>query len=70
MDRTTFTQNPEPNVVLCGGPLDGRATHVHPGWPPITVQSDNQECVYRPTGETDSEYLTLNIYVFDHAKPA
>lgn len=68
MDQPKFTENTEPNVVLRGGPLDGRATHVHPGWPPITVQSGDQECVYRPTGETDTEYPTLTVYVFDHAE--
>jgi hypothetical protein len=60
----------EPNTVLRGGPLNGRATHVHPGWPPITVQSGDQTCHYRPSGEMDTEYPTLAVYVFDHAETA
>lgn len=64
------TGHEKPNAVLRGGPLDGRATHVHPGWPPISVRSGDQECHYRPAGEMDTQYPTLAVYVFDHAEPA
>ena len=60
----------EPNAVLRGGPYDGRVTQVHPGWPPIIVQSGDQDCMYRPTGATDEQYPTLTVYVFADARAA
>jgi hypothetical protein len=65
MDRPKFVEHPEPNIVLRGGPLDGYRTHVH-NWMPATLEAGDQQCVYRPTGELDTEYPTLSVYVFDH----
>lgn len=64
--------NPEPakpNVVLRGGPLDGEQRHVD-SRAPISIEVDGQRCIYRPTHETDTEFETLAIWVYDHAGPA
>ena len=69
MERPKFVDHPDPNIVLRGGPLDGGRARVH-NWAPATFSAGNEQCVYRPTGELDTEYPTLNVYVFDHVEPA
>ena len=69
MDRPKFVEPPDPNVVLRGGPLDGYRTRVH-NWKPVTLDADGLPCLYRPIGETDTEFPTLSVYVFDHADTA
>lgn len=69
MDRPKFIESPEPNIVLRDGPLDGCRTRVH-NCVPVVLDAGDQRCVYRPTGETDSEYPTLSAYVFDHVEAA
>ena len=66
MARLPFVDNPDPNIVLRGGPLDGCRTRVH-NWSPVTLAAGDEQCLYRPTGELDTEYPTLNVYAFDHA---
>jgi hypothetical protein len=68
MERPKFVDHPDPNIVLRGGPLDGGRTRVH-NWAPATFDVGNQHCIYRPTGDLDTEYPTLNVYVFDRAEP-
>jgi hypothetical protein len=58
----------DPNVVLRGGPLDGEQVHVE-ARTPISIEVGDQRCVYRPTAETDSEFETLAVWVYDHAAP-
>ena len=69
MDRPKFVDHPDPNVVLRGGPLDGHRTRVH-NWVPVDFTADRRRCFYRPTGEMDTEYPILSVYVFDHDEPA
>lgn len=64
MEQPKFVEHPDPNVVLRGGPLDGRRTRVH-NWAPAFLDVDGRTCVYRPLGELDAEYPMLNVYVFD-----
>lgn len=65
MERPKFVDHPEPNIVLRGGPLDGGRARVH-NWEAVTLDAGTERCVYRPTGQLDTEYPTLNVYVFDH----
>jgi hypothetical protein len=67
MERPKFVDHPDPNVVLRGGPLDGGRAHVH-NWTSVTFEAESERCVYRPTGELDTEYPTLNVYAFDHVE--
>ena len=69
-EQPKSVDRPDPNAVLRGGPLEGRATHVHPGRPPVTVRSGDQDCTYRATGGMDTQYPTLAVYIFDHSEPA
>ena len=69
MERQRFVDHPDPNAVLRGGPLDGGRTHVH-NWVPVDFHVGDQRCFYRPTGQLDTQYPTLSVYVFDHAEPA
>lgn len=69
MDRASFDDHADPNIVLRGGPLDGIRIRLH-SWAPVTLDAGEQQFVYRPLGETDSEYPTLAVYVFDHAETA
>ena len=64
MEQPKFVEHPDPNVVLRGGPLDGRRTRVH-NWSTAFLESDGRMYAYRPLGELDAEYPTLNVYVFD-----
>ncbi|WP_034263720.1 hypothetical protein [Actinospica robiniae] len=66
MIDSTFSRA-DPNVVLRGGPLDGRCVHVA-AWVPIRLDADGSSAVYRPTSELDTEFPTLAIWVFDHAE--
>jgi hypothetical protein len=64
MDRRSFDEHPDPNVVLRGGPLDGIRIRVH-SWAPVTLDAGDEQCVYRPIGEMDTEYPTLAVYTLD-----
>jgi uncharacterized Fe-S cluster-containing protein len=66
MEQPKFVEHPDPNVVLRGGPLDGCRTRVH-NWSPASLEVGGQMYTYRPLGELDTEYPTLNVYVFDEA---
>lgn len=59
----------EPNVVLRGGPLDGEQRHID-SRAPISIEVGDERVVYRPTHETDTEFETLAVWVYDHAGPA
>jgi hypothetical protein len=59
----------DPNVVLRGGPLDGEQRYVR-SRAPIGIEIGEQRAVYRPTHETDSEFETLAVWVYDHAETA
>lgn len=59
-----FVEHPDPNVVLRGGPLDGRRTRVH-NWSPAFLEVEGRMYAYRPLGELDIEYPTLGVYVYD-----
>lgn len=69
MEQPKFVDHPEPNIVLRGGPLDGGRAHVH-NWAPAEFRAGNQRCFYRPTGDMDTEFPTLSVYVFDHTEAA
>jgi hypothetical protein len=69
MDRHSFDEHPDPNIVLRGGPLDGIRVRM-PAWAPVTLDAGDEKCVYRPLGEADSEHPSLSAYVFDHAEGA
>ena len=69
MDRPKFLDQPEPNIVLRGGPLDGGQMYVE-HWVPIVQDVGDERCVYRPTGERDTEYPTLAVYTIDHIESA
>jgi hypothetical protein len=60
-------EHPEANVVLRGGPFDGRRLHVG-NLVPISLQVEGERFVYRPTRELDSEFTTLTMWVFDHTE--
>lgn len=60
-------EHSDPNVVLRGGPLDGRLLHVA-NLVPISLQVEGERFVYRPTRELDSEFPTLTMWVFDHTE--
>jgi hypothetical protein len=64
VDRSSFDEHPDPNSVLRGGPLDGIRIRVHT-WAPVTLNVGDDQRVYRPLGEMDTEYPTLAVYVFD-----
>ena len=69
MEQPKFVDHPDPNVVLRGGPLDGRRTRVH-NWAPAFLEVDGRMYAYRPLGELDTEYPTLNVYVLDESGQA
>jgi hypothetical protein len=68
MDRPKFLDHSEPNIVLRGGPLDGERMRVEYRVPIVRDVGD-ERCVYRPTGDLDTEYPTLAVYVIDHIEP-
>lgn len=63
-DRPELIDHPDPNIVLRGGALDGHRLHVH-NWESISLDIDGRLYAYRPLGELDVEYPTLNVYVPD-----
>lgn len=68
MNQAKFVDHPDPNVVLRGGPLDGARTRVH-NWTKASIEDDDGNVfVYRPLGELDTEFPTLNVYVFDEVE--
>jgi hypothetical protein len=60
---------PEPNIVLRGGPFDGRRMHAD-NLEPITLRVEGERFVYRPTPELDTEFPTLAMWVFSHTEAA
>ncbi len=52
---------PEPNIVLRGGPFDGERLHVDYR-APVKREANGRVFIYGPTGEMDSEYETLLMY--------
>jgi hypothetical protein len=63
----TVDDHPDPNVVLRGGPLDGIRVRAD-NRKPITLKGGELLFVYRPLGETDSEYPDLAVYAFNHTE--
>jgi hypothetical protein len=39
-------------------------------WVPVVQDVGDERCVYWPTGDLDTEYPTLAVYVIDHIEPA
>jgi hypothetical protein len=61
------TDEPEPNIVLRGGPFDGRRMHAD-SLAPISLQVEGERFVYRPTSDLDTEFPTLAMWVFEHTE--
>lgn len=57
-----FRDDPDPNAVLRGGPFDGERLRID-NWASITLEYSGRTFLYRPTGETDSEYGHLAVYI-------
>ena len=67
MSEPNQSEPADANAVLRGGPLDGiRVTADNRK--PLTLQAGEMVYVYRPLGETDSEYPELAVYVFNHTE--
>lgn len=64
-----MSEQPEPNVVLRGGPFDGRVIHVA-NLVPVSLQVENERFIYRPTTEVDSEFTALAVWKFDRTEAA
>jgi hypothetical protein len=69
VDRSSFDEHPDPNIVLRGGPLHGHRMRVS-AWVPIDLPAGGERCFYGPTSERDAEYPELIVYAFHHAEPA
>ena len=63
------SDHPDPNVVLRGGPFDGRRMRVG-NRAPIRLTIEGEGFIYRPSIELDDEYPTLTIWVFDRVEAA
>jgi hypothetical protein len=64
-----MSDHPDLNVVLRGGPFDGRRMRVG-NRVPVTLELEGEGFVYRPTAELDDEYPTLTIWVLDRIEAA
>lgn len=53
-----------PNIVLRGGPADGRTMDAAPLDAIIEFSIDGQVHSYRPTPDLDDEYPTLTVFAF------
>ena len=53
-----------PNVVLRGGPADGRTMDVASLDAIIELSIDGQVHSYRPTPDFDDEHPSLNVFAF------
>lgn len=64
-----MSEHPDPDVVLRGGPFDGRRLRVDDP-APVRIGLEGETFVYRPTQEIDDEFPTLKIWVFDRIEAA
>jgi hypothetical protein len=62
-----MSEDPEANVVLRGGQLDGIRVKAE-NRKPLTLKAGEMLFVYRPLDEMDSEYPTLGVYVYSHTE--
>ena len=53
-----------PNIVLRGGPLDGRVLWINQFGVVVQRMVDGQLARYRPTGELDDEFPTMAVFVY------
>jgi hypothetical protein len=53
-----------PNIVLRGGPVDGRTMDITDRDAIIELEIDGQVHSYRPTPDLDDEYPTLTVFLF------
>lgn len=60
-------EEPAPNIVLRGGPFDGKRMHVG-NHVPLSLQIEGERFVYRPTREPDAEFADLTTWAFDHTE--
>lgn len=62
--------HPRPNIVLRGGPFEGRQLYQDDPHQTLAINEGRGPFfLYRPTGETDAEYATLTVFVLDHMEP-
>lgn len=69
MARLPFVDNPDPNIVLRGGPFDGGRMRVDGTEPVVTIRDGDLTCVYEATGEADQENPELAVYAHQPATP-
>jgi hypothetical protein len=64
-----MSNHSEPNIVLRGGPFDGKRMRVGSQAPvSLKVDGKGKGFAYRPTTELDHEYPTLVAWILDGAE--
>ena len=69
-EQPTSAEN-KPNIILRGGPFDGRQLEQAKPYETLAIHEggDTPFFIYRPTGELDEEYPALAVFVLDHMEP-
>ncbi len=69
MSEQPVPHHRRPNIVLRGGPFDGRTMFGDTARTLAINENRGPYFVYRPSDETDAEFRTLTVFVLDHMEP-
>jgi len=69
MSKQPSHEHHRTNIVLRGGPFDGRTLAGDPSQPLAINEGRGPYFIYRPTDQVDAEYRTLAVFVIDHMEP-
>lgn len=69
MSKQPAPEHHRANIVLRGGPFDGRTLSGDPSQALAINEGRGPYFIYRPSDQIDTEYRTLAVFVIDHMEP-
>lgn len=69
MSKQSAPDHHRANIVLRGGPFDGRTLLGDPSQSVAVNEGRGPYFIYRPSDQIDPEHRTLAVFVIDHMEP-